>query len=186
MRMPSHVVATPLDPASIAIEVLRLTALMFVAVLLQTMVAPNVRILGANPDFVLIMVVCVALLRGAEIGALFGFIAGGLVAVVLFEPAGISSFVLVVVGYMAGRFAETADLSPGVAPLVTVLAASLIGETIYSVAQFLLDRQAPFYFVTTRVIVPVVVLDTLLAAPVYLVVHWWLRGERHAGVSETR
>ncbi len=35
-----------------------------VATLLQTTVAPNIRILGANPDFALIIVVCVALLQG--------------------------------------------------------------------------------------------------------------------------
>ena len=186
MKLPARALEAPAVGPHVALEVVRLVGVLVVAVLLQTTVAPNVRILGAHPDFVLIFVVCVALLRGAEIGALFGFVAGGLVAIVLFEPAGISAFVLVVIGYLAGRYAETADLSPGFAPLVTVLAGSLAGETMYALAQFLLDRQAPVYFLTTRVIVPLVILNALLAAPVYVVVHWWLGGERHVGASEAR
>ena len=41
-------------------------AALLVGALLQTTVAPNVRILGANPDFALIVVVCVGLLRGCR------------------------------------------------------------------------------------------------------------------------
>ncbi|MGO8683878.1 MAG: rod shape-determining protein MreD, partial [Thermoleophilia bacterium] len=62
----------------------RLFAVLLVAVLLQTTIAPFVRILGANPDFVLILVVCVGLLRGPERGAGFGFLAGALVSLILF------------------------------------------------------------------------------------------------------
>ncbi len=94
--------------------------LLVVATLLQTAVAANIRILGANPDFVLIFVVAVALLRGAEIGAVFGFVAGGIVSIALFEPPGVRSLALVAVGYLVGRYAETADLSPSVAPIVSV------------------------------------------------------------------
>ncbi len=105
--------------------------------------APNIRILGANPDFVLIAVVAVALLRGAEIGAVFGFVAGGLVSLALFEPPGIRSLVLVAVGYLVGRYAETAELSSSVAPLVSVFVASIVYETLSLLAQFLLGRQVP-------------------------------------------
>ena len=39
-------------------EIARLVVVLLVAVLLQTTVAPNLRLLGANPDFALIVVVC--------------------------------------------------------------------------------------------------------------------------------
>lgn len=166
------------------LDPIRILGVGLAAMLLQTTVAPNIGVLGAHPDFVLIIVVCVALLRGAEVGAVFGFVVGGLVSVLLFEPAGIGAFVMVVVGYLAGRYAETVDLSPGLLPILAVLAGSLLGETISALAQFLLERQVPAYFVATRVVVPLAVLNTLLAAPVYLVVHWLFGGERHARVLE--
>ena len=184
-RLTRKVVEEPAAAAPLALEIARLLALLIVAVLLQTAVAPNIRILGANPDFVLILTVSVGLLRGAEVGAGFGFVAGAVLAVALFEPTGIASFVLVLIGYFAGRYAETADLSHGFAPLVAVLAGSVVAGSLYVLAQFLLARDVPLEFVAGRVMLPTVILNTLLASPVYLFAHWWLRGERRARVSET-
>jgi len=157
-------------------EIARLVVTLLVATLLQTTVAPNIRILGANPDFALIVVVCVGLLKGSEMGAVFGFATGTLVAIALMEPFGLSAFVFVLVGYLAGRYAETADLSAGYAPLVSVFAATLLAGVMLAMAQFLLERQVPLGFFLGRVLVPSLVLNTLLAAPLYLVVRLWLRG----------
>jgi rod shape-determining protein MreD len=152
----------------------RLFAALLVGALLQTTVAPNIRILGANPDFALILVCCVALLRGAEVGAVFGFLIGTFVSVVLVEPLGLNSLVFIVVGYLVGRYAETADLSSSLAPLVAVFMASLIGMTMLTVAQFLLGKQVPVAFALTHIILPSVVLNALLATPLYLLVRLWL------------
>jgi rod shape-determining protein MreD len=155
-------------------DLARLAVTLFAAVLLQTTVAPNIRILGANPDFALIVVVCVALLRGAEVGAVFGFLTGTLVAVALMQPLGLSAFVFVLLGYLAGRYAETADLPAGVAPLVSVFAATLLANLLLALAQSLLERQVPLGFFLGRVLAPSLVLNTLLAAPFYLLVRAWL------------
>jgi rod shape-determining protein MreD len=157
-------------------EIARLGVILLVALLLQTTLAPNVRVMGANPDFALIIVVCVALLKGSETGAIFGFLTGTLVSVALMEPFGLSAFVFVLVGFLAGRYAETADLSAGFAPLLSVFVATLIADVLLAMAQFLLARQVPLGFFLGRVLVPSLVLNTLLAAPLYLVVRWWLRG----------
>ena len=157
-------------------EIAGLAVTLLVALLLQTTVAPNIRILGANPDFALIIVVCVALLRGSEAGAIFGFLTGTLVSIALMEPFGLSAFVFVLVGFLVGRYAETADLSAGVAPLVSVFAATFIAGVLLAMAQFLLARQVPLGFFLGRVLVPALILNTLLAAPFFLAVRWWLRG----------
>jgi rod shape-determining protein MreD len=170
-----HTAQERLNPAA---ELARFAVLLVAATLLQTLIAPNVRILGANPDFMLIVVASVGLLRGSEAGALFGFAGGVVVAVALFEPLGITAFVLVIVGYFSGRYAETADLSSGFAPLVAVFVGSLLAESLFVIAQFLLGRQVPLDFVVTRVVVPALILNTLLAAPVYVAARWWMRGER--------
>jgi rod shape-determining protein MreD len=177
-----HTAQEQLNPAA---EIARLAVLLVAATLLQTLIAPNVHILGANPDFMLIAVACVGLLRGSEAGALFGFAGGVVVAVALFEPLGLTAFVLVIVGYLSGRYAETADLSSGFAPLVAVFVGTLLAETLAVAAQFLLGRQAPLGFFATRVVVPALILNTLLAAPVYLAARWWMRGERTRRALET-
>lgn len=182
-RVPA--IEKPVAGPHVVVEVGRLFVLLVVATLLQTTVAANIRILGAQPDFVLIFVVAVALLRGAEIGATFGFVAGGIVSIALFEPPGVRSLSLVAVGYLVGRYSETADLSPSVAPIVSVFAATLIAEALSLLAQFLFGREVPVLYLTGHWIVPLLVLDSLLAVPLYLVARWWLRGDRHARISET-
>jgi rod shape-determining protein MreD len=157
-------------------EILRLVAVLVVAVLLQTAVAPHLRLLGAHPDFALIAVVCVALVKGSETGAVFGFLTGMFTAIALMEPFGLSAFVFVLIGYFAGRYAETADLPAGLAPLLTVFAATLVANVLFAMAQFLLAREVPLGFFLGRVLLPSLVFNTLLAAPVYLLVRLWLRG----------
>jgi len=165
---------------------LRLGVLLAVAVFLQTTIAPNIRIMGANPDFALIIVVGVALVVGAELGAVFGFLTGTLVAVALIQPLGLGAFVFVLVGYLAGRYAETADLSAGFAPLVAVFSATLFAEVLLAVAQTLLERQVPIGFFLGRVLFPSIVLNTLLAVPLYLVVRVALRGAGDLRVARAR
>ena len=157
-------------------EVARLAVVLLVTVLLQTAVAPHLRLLGAYPDFALIAVVCVALISGAETGAVFGFLTGILTAIALMEPFGLSAFVFVLVGYFAGRYAETADVPAGLAPLLTVFVATLVANVLFAMAQFLLAREVPVGFFFGRVLFPSLVFNTLLAAPVYLLVRMWLRG----------
>jgi rod shape-determining protein MreD len=165
----------PFTWQGVAVDVGRLAFMLVVTVLLQATLAPHVRILGASPDFTLIAVVCVGLLRGSEAGATFGFIAGFCVAVAVFGPLGLNSLVLVAVGYSAGRYAETADASSGLAPIVVVAAGTAVAEVLFMLSQFLLDRQAPFGFFFAHALLPVLVLNTLLAAPGYLLARLWLR-----------
>ena len=166
----------PVEGPRIAVEVGRLTVLLVVTVILQTVVGPNVRILGASPDFVLLIVVCVALLRGAEIGALFGFVAGGLVSIALFEPPGVRSLTMVAVGFLAGRYAETADLSPSLAPIVSVFCGTLLAEALTLLSQFLFGREVPAGYLFGHWFIPLLVLDTLLAVPFFVATRWWLKG----------
>ncbi len=181
---------SPAEPAErqrpSAGEVLRLVAILVVAVLLQTAVAPNFRILGANPDFALVIVVSVALVTGAEVGAVFGFFTGLFVAIALMEPFGLSAFVFVLVGFLVGRYAETADLSAGVAPLFSAFVATLLANVLFATAQYLLARQVPLGFFLGRVLVPSLILNTLLAAPIFLVVRYWLRGAGDLRVARAR
>ncbi len=167
-------------------EVAKLAVALLVATILQTTVAPHLRLLGAYPDFALIIVVCVALVKGSEIGAVFGFLTGMLTAIALMEPFGLSAFVFVLVGFLAGRYAETADLSAGFAPLLSVFAATVLANLLLAVAQFLLAREVPLGFFLGQVLAPSVVLNTLLAAPFYLVVRIWLRGAGDLRVAGAR
>jgi hypothetical protein len=66
-----------------------------------------------------------------------------------------------------------------------VFVGTLLAESLSVIAQFLLGRQAPLDFFVTRVVVPALILNTLLAAPVYVAARWWMRGERTRRALET-
>ena len=68
---------------------------------------------------------------------------GLLVAMALIQPLGLSAFVLVLVGYFAGRYAETADLSAGLRRSCRVRG-QLVADVLLAIAQSLLDRQVPW------------------------------------------
>jgi rod shape-determining protein MreD len=159
----------------VTLDMIRLLVMLIVTVLLQSTLAPHIRVLGASPDVALVAVVCVGLLRGPEVGAVFGFLTGAGISFAVFGPLGLSSLVLVIVGYVAGRYAETADTSSGFTPIIVVLGGTALAEVLYSLVQFLLDHQVPFGFFMVRVLLPEVVLNTLLAAPGYLLARLWLR-----------
>lgn len=164
----------------VMLEVARLAAMLLATVLLQSTVAPHIRILGARPDLPLLAVICVGLLRGPEIGAIYGFLSGALAAVAMFGPPGVDSLVLVIIGYVAGRYGETVDTSSAWAPLSAACGGTLVAKVISASAQYLLDRTVPVGFFIGRAVLPALVLNTLLIAPAYLAARFWLRegGER--------
>ena len=87
----------------------------------------------------------------------------------LLQTLGISSLVLTAVGYGAGRLRELRDPAHGLVPVAvgaTATAAAAIG---FAVLQFLLGVDAPVSLLLLRQILMTIVLNTLLALPVYAV-----------------
>lgn len=73
-------------------------------VVIQTAVFPSLRIWGAVPDLLLVATVAVAYERGAETGAVFGFVAGLSIDCFLSSPLGVSALAFSLVGYGVGVF----------------------------------------------------------------------------------
>jgi rod shape-determining protein MreD len=73
-----------------------------VAALLQSLVGPSLPLVGGRPDFVLVVVLAWAMLRGSIEGAIVGFIGGLILDSVTYTPFGFSSAVLGLCGYLVG------------------------------------------------------------------------------------
>jgi len=67
----------------------------------------SVQILNGTPDLLLVTIICVALLRGPIAGAAAGFWGGILLDTATLGTLGVSSLLLTVAGYWAGRYGET-------------------------------------------------------------------------------
>ena len=150
--------------------ILRLTILGLLTVLLQVSAVTQLRLFGTSADLVPLVIAAVGLLAGSIAGAAFGFFAGLFLDLALVQTVGLSSLVYVGVGYGAGRLREVRDPQSALVPLAvgaTATAAATIG---YSIMQFLLGVDAPVSFLLAREILATVLLNAIIATPVYAIV----------------
>jgi cell shape-determining protein MreD len=85
------------------------------------------------------------------------------------QTLGVNSLVFTGVGYGAGRVRELRDPAHALAPVAVGAAATAIGAIGFSLLQFLLGVEAPVSLLLLRQILMTIVLNTLLALPVYAV-----------------
>jgi rod shape-determining protein MreD len=157
---------------------LRLFLLLVFTVIVQTTLSPYVTVLGAKPDVALIMVVSLAMMRGPVWGASVGFAMGLLLDIALVQTMGVSSLLYTLAGYFGGLYGENIDPDAWLPPLVTVFVVTLAEQFLMALFMFLLGVEASVQFVLIKVMLPVAVLNALLAPPVFMVSRRWLGGEQ--------
>lgn len=107
---------------------LKIGVLLFVVAILQVSAFSSIRIGGAAPDVLLVTLVAVALLRGSITGAVAGFLAGLVVDIATLGTLGLTSLLLTLAGYWAGRYGETTGRGRVHAPLVATVCATVFVE----------------------------------------------------------
>jgi rod shape-determining protein MreD len=117
---------------------IRIAVIVFLVAILQVSAFSSVTIGGGGPDVLLVTLVSVALLRGAVSGAVTGFGAGLIVDVTTLGTLGLTSLLLTLVGYWAGRYGETTGRARPYAPLLaTLTATAFVGLGGYGVRSML-------------------------------------------------
>ena len=84
------------------------------------------RVGGGRPDLLLVVVVALGLLRGSIPGAVLGFAGGLVVDVLTLGTLGVTSLVLTLAGFWAGRYGETTGRDRRFAPVLAVGAITLL------------------------------------------------------------
>jgi rod shape-determining protein MreD len=153
---------------------LRLLGLGLLTVLLQVSAVSQVTIAGTNADLTPLVVMSVGLLCGSVVGATFGFMAGLFVDMALLQMLGLSSLVYILCGYGAGRIRELRDPQASVTPLAVGAIATAVATIGFSLMNFLLGVDAPVSFLLLREIVTTILVNTLIAMPLYTLVRRWL------------
>jgi rod shape-determining protein MreD len=126
----------------IAVRIGLAALFLLVAVTLQTSVLTNIAVAGVTCDLALIVVIALALSRGAEWGAIAGFAGGLLLDVVppADHTAGRWALSLAIAGYVAGMIRRETSTGP-VGPLgvaLTVVLGTVISLFLYSATGSLL------------------------------------------------
>ncbi len=146
---------------------LRLAAIAFLTVVIQQAAISQISIFGVSADLTTLVVMSVGLLAGSMPGAMMGFGTGLLVDLVFVQTLGVTSLLYIAIGYWAGRIRELRDPSHGLVPLALGAAATAFAGLGMAVIQFLLGVDAPVSFLLLQQIVITVLVNTLIALPVY-------------------
>ena len=148
---------------------IRLALLGLIGGLFQLSVVSQVTIFGVPADLTPLMVAFAGFIAGSMTGAVFGFCLGLFIDVSLYQTLGVSSLVFTAVGYGTGRIRELRDPAHGLAPVAVGAAATAVAAVGFTLLQFLLGVQSPVSLMLLREILLTVVLNTLLALPVYAI-----------------
>ena len=149
-------------------------ALLFVAAVAQVSIFAQVHVFGAVPDVLLVSLVAIALLRGSLVGALGGFFAGLIVDTASLGTLGLTALVLTLAGYWIGRYGETTGRDRAHAPFLSVAVVTVLYQLGLLVVHFVLGESAPGGPVV-RSLVPAIVLNLILTAPIYALVRRLVR-----------
>jgi rod shape-determining protein MreD len=150
-------------------DALKAAVLLFLAVLVQVSILGGWTPLGGSPDFLLVVLLSVALLRGSIFGAAAGFGSGLLIDVATLGTMGFTSLLLTVAGFWIGRYGETTARDRFHAPYLSVLAVTVLYAFGALALRFVLGNSVPAHEVVAAL--PAGLLwNLVLTWPVYRLV----------------
>jgi len=149
---------------------LRAGGVIFLAALFQAAIVSSISIAGGTPDLLLVVVVSLGLLRGSVAGAVLGFVGGLVVDLLTLETLGVTSLVLTLAGFWAGRYAETTGRDRRFAPVVAVGTITVLAGAFGYVLHYLLDEEVVAVHALVTALAPAFVWNVLLALPVHALV----------------
>lgn len=154
----------------------RIAALSLAVVFFQTGVVSEVPVFGVTVDLSPLLVAFIGLLCGSTVGAVSGFAIGLLVDLALVQTLGLTSLVFTLVGYWCGRLRELRDPQAALTPLLVGAGATAGALVVYSLMEFMLGVDAPVSLELLRQIVLGVLVNTIVALPMWVLVRRCLIG----------
>jgi rod shape-determining protein MreD len=151
-------------------SVFRLALLGLLGGIVQLSAVAQLTPFGVPADLSPLLVAAAGFYVGSVPGAVFGFSLGLLVDISLFQTLGVTSLVFTAVGYGSGRIRELRDPAHGLAPVAVGAAATAVALVGFSLLQFLLGVEAAVSLLLLRQVLLTIVLNTLLALPVFALV----------------
>ncbi|CAN5658739.1 hypothetical protein BH18ACT13_BH18ACT13_10240 [soil metagenome] len=150
--------------------ILRASVVVFVAAMLQAVIVSSLVIGGGAPDLLLVVVIALALLRGSIAGAVLGFAGGLVVDLLTLGTLGVTSLVLTLAGFWAGRYMETTGRGRRLAPVLAVGVITVLAGVFGFVLHYLLGVEVVARHALLTALAPTLLLNLLLALPVYALV----------------
>ena len=121
-------------------RVLAIAAIVVTAILLQSTVFAQLRLLGVRPELLFLVTIVLALHEGPSDGAIVGFVCGLSQDLFLDQPKGITALTLTLLGYSVGMARQYIVSPSPMLPTIVVAIGTAIGVAFYEVVAFLLGE----------------------------------------------
>jgi rod shape-determining protein MreD len=154
---------------------LRIALIMVVAVVLQLSFFSYLTVFGTTPNIIPLVAVSLGLLGGAMVGAICGFALGFVLDSTLLATLGVSSLVLLAVGYLAGRYREGTEIANTLMPPLLIGVLTVAASAGFSALQLMLGIDVQVSLLILREIFVQGLLAFLLAIPFYPLIRRVLR-----------
>jgi rod shape-determining protein MreD len=119
-----------------------LAAVILTALLLQTTVFADVKLLGVRPELMYLVTIVFAMLEGPSSGAIAGFAGGMAQDFLLDAPKGITALTLTLVGYAVGLLRQYIVSPSPLLPTFLVAGGTFVGVLFYRLVAFLLGQES--------------------------------------------
>ena len=151
------------------LDVVKAALLLFLAAVVQVTFVNSFELVEGHADIVLLALVGLALLRGPVFGAAAGFFAGLVLDTGTFGTLGLSSLLLTLAGYAAGRLGEATShhKNQRARILVAVMLLTAGVEIGSLIVHTLLGEPVSVGLIVVRVLLPALALNVILAIPSY-------------------
>lgn len=158
-------------------RVITLALLIVAAFILQVSVFPFFSLAHIIPNFMLILVVSIALMRGQVEGMMVGFFGGLLLDIFSGGAIGVYALLYTVMGYLNGYFNKLFYHGNVLLPMGLVIVNCTAYNFVIYITMFLLRKRLNILFYIRRIIIPEVVYTFFIAIFVYsflLYINAWL------------
>jgi rod shape-determining protein MreD len=121
-------------------RVLWFAAIIITALLLQSTVFAQMRLLGVKPELMYLVTILIAILEGPQEGALVGFAGGMAQDFMLNTPKGITALTLTLLGYAMGMARQYIVSPSPLLPTFLVAVGTFLGTAFYQIVRLLLGQ----------------------------------------------
>jgi rod shape-determining protein MreD len=121
-------------------RVLAVGAIIVTAILLQSTVFSQLRLLGVRPELLYLVTILIALQEGPNEGAIVGFTCGLAQDMLLDQPKGITALTLTLLGYAVGMARQYIVSPSPLVPTIVVALGTAVGVGFYEIVTFLLGQ----------------------------------------------
>lgn len=151
--------------------------------LLQSTLLPQIKVLGVQPDLVLLTVISWSLLRGAEEGMLWALIGGLALDTLSSAQVGVNTLPLLLISFLAGLWQRGLIRLDVLVPFLAIPLATLVYQGGMVALLKLLGWPATWQASLRYAILPTTLINTLLMPLVYVLMRWIHRRTRSEEIA---